>query len=105
MVSYLPDGLFVDETRAHGKGLFSRESLPKGHRVGTAAATALTPMSPLFYINHSCDPNVVWAVQKDRIIFVTNQAVPAGEELTADYKNPNPTSICRCGAKACRGRF
>lgn len=59
------------------------------------------PKSVFYYLNHSCDPNVV--------NFVAVRDIGAGDELTTDYAycEAGPSlklDPCRCGAALCRGR-
>lgn len=57
-------------------------------------------------INHSCAPNCETQVARGRIWIVALRAIPAGEELTYDYRfdltewRDHP---CRCGAPGCVG--
>ena len=57
-------------------------------------------------INHSCAPNCETQVVRGRIWIVALRAIPAGEELTYDYRfdftewRDHP---CRCGAPGCVG--
>jgi SET domain-containing protein len=57
-------------------------------------------------INHSCDPNCETQVVRGRIWIVALRDIPAGEELTYDYRfdftewRDHP---CRCGAPGCVG--
>lgn len=56
------------------------------------------------FINHSCEPNCIIA---DRFSMLTQRAVEAGEELTADFSNGKRRGnhfTCDCGSKKCKGR-
>lgn len=63
----------------------------------------ITPVSFHYYVNHSCDPNVV-----DLSRFPTNtqyvalRDIRAGDELTADYYTADTLEDCRCGSPQCR---
>jgi hypothetical protein len=60
------------------------------------------------YVNHSCDPNCElqrWQVGSEiRIGIFAKRFIPAGEELTYDYKLSAKSAFkCYCGAASCRG--
>ena len=64
------------------------------------------------YVNHSCQPNCGTFVERGRIFIETVREVPAGAELTYDYRMHRPRPLprdwrrryaCRCGAPRCRG--
>ena len=64
------------------------------------------------YINHSCEPNCEAVIEDDRISIYALVAIPAGAELTYDYRyvidGPLDAATrklyaCRCGAPQCRG--
>jgi hypothetical protein len=58
---------------------------------------------PLYFINHSCDPN---AGLKGTRTFVAMRAIRKGEEITFDYSTSEEDPFwhmhCRCGAPCCR---
>ncbi len=56
-----------------------------------------TPKALHYYINHSCDPNVVnYRAWHD---------IQVGEEITTEYGLPGELSLerCQCGSSGCRG--
>ena len=56
----------------------------------------------VLFINHSCEPNLVW---KDGNTLMTNRCVKAGEELTQDYGTEDfevHAFECHCGEVNCR---
>ena len=57
------------------------------------------------YINHSCDPNLETRILKEHILFMSRRPIPAGEELTLDYRFAKDVQKyeCRCGSPKCRG--
>ena len=65
------------------------------------------------WINHSCAPNCKsFEADDGRVYIEARRAIPAGEELTYDYRLSLDGRItrkireayaCRCGAKRCRG--
>jgi hypothetical protein len=60
-----------------------------------------TPISLYYFVNHSCDPNVL----NDTAF----RDIQAGEEITTDYAycEASPSYLlepCRCGTALCRGR-
>ena len=57
----------------------------------------------MFFLNHSCDPNVGFA---GNTVLITMRDVAAGEELTTDYAlfdDYDGQMACACGADRCRG--
>jgi len=61
-----------------------------------------TPKSPEYFINHSCEPNVLAATAV--------RDIAEGEELLGDYAHCEAGDVvlvdpCRCGATGCRGRI
>eukprot|EP00727_Mastigamoeba_balamuthi_P008409 m51a1_g4190 putative trithorax- isoform d (2135) ;mRNA; f:392342-401491 len=61
------------------------------------------------YVNHSCEPNcytqIISVAGQKHIIIVSKERIPAGTELSYDYKFPYEEEKvpCRCGAKRCHG--
>lgn len=64
------------------------------------------------YVNHSCAPNCEVFVEDGRIFIETLRELPAGTELTFDYRLRRPRPLprdwrrryaCHCGAPRCRG--
>lgn len=64
------------------------------------------------YVNHSCEPNCLTFAEDGRIFIESVRDIPAGGELTYDYRMQRPTPLprdwrrrygCRCGAARCRG--
>ena len=62
------------------------------------------------WINHSCDPNCETRQTGGRIVFRALRDIPAGEELTFDYRlvldeeeDDDGTYACACGSARCRG--
>lgn len=82
------------ESAIAGHGLFVTEPV----RTGTRLAHL-----DLALLNHSCDPNLGWAVDGT---LVALRDVTADEELTVDYAtyidNPTFTMFCHCGTYRCR---
>lgn len=62
----------------------------------------------VYYINHSCDPNI-WL--QDAATLVARRDIPAGEEITADYilweadENYIAKWDCQCGSSLCRKKI
>jgi uncharacterized protein len=57
----------------------------------------------MFFLNHSCQPNVGFA---GNIILVAMRDVSPGEELTTDYAlfdDHDSIMKCHCGTPSCRG--
>jgi uncharacterized protein len=118
-----------------GRGLFAREPIRAGEPViawgGTVfsraellagkanpetvavldqglylADPAGEPVADEYSLNHSCDSNL-WMV--DAFTLSARRAIPAGEELTADYalwlyEQDWSLEPCLCSASACRGK-
>ena len=64
------------------------------------------------YINHSCEPNCEAITESGRVFIVALRTIPAGEELTYDYRLERQEEndpewearyACQCGARNCRG--
>ena len=62
-------------------------------------------LSPVDFINHSCEPN---ACISGQIVLVAARDIPAGEEICYDYATTDGSAYdefdCRCGSRRCRGR-
>jgi len=121
--------LYVKKSKIEGNGLFVRQSVKKGERVGyihgpIKVFREFTPdvskkmvdwigvgrfswintsNSPFKYINHSCDPNV--AIIGKRTVRAIRD-IKANEEITMDYSlteaEPGWKISCSCGSKNCR---
>lgn len=62
-----------------------------------------TPVVFHYYINHSCEPNVVDQSRHPTVThYVAMRDSRAGEELTADYYTPETLEVCACGSSQCR---
>lgn len=57
------------------------------------------------FVNHCCEPNVRTWVYKEHILYMSQRAIPSGEELTVDYHFDKDVDKipCACGAPGCRG--
>ncbi len=64
------------------------------------------------FINHSCEPNCVAIIDKNRVYIEAQRDIATGEELTYDYNlqledQPDEATkaryACHCGVKTCRG--
>ena len=57
------------------------------------------------YINHSCDPNIKTRIVRGHILYYSQRAIRAGEELTVDYRYDHDSDrmTCYCGSPRCRG--
>jgi hypothetical protein len=57
------------------------------------------------FINHSCDPNLLWRRFMGHVHCVSFRTIEAGEELTLDYHFPSTAAKvpCLCGSPKCRG--
>lgn len=61
-------------------------------------------ISPLKYVNHSCEPNTFMRIAYGRVEFYARRAIEVGEELTAHYGETHHegTLPCLCGAVRCQ---
>lgn len=113
------------------KGVFAEEFIPSGATVGIDGGTVVTSiddvfpekkyavligedlwlapndydnMEALFYLNHSCDPNLA---RMGSLVYVTKKNIQPGEELLIDYAPfvtgfRNWTLECECKSSNCR---
>ena len=121
------------ESAIHHLGVFAREAIPAwrkvieytGERISKQESgrrwdparsylfelTARTHLdgaiggSGAEYINHSCDPNIKTRIVRGHILYYSQRAIRAGEELTVDYRYDHDSDrmTCYCGSPACRG--
>lgn len=56
-------------------------------------------------INHSCEPNLVLRLIRERLWLISLRKVRADEELAYDYRfSKNSEKVrCHCGSSKCRG--
>jgi hypothetical protein len=121
--------LYVAKTPHTGNGLFTRRAFEhhesvfilrgelrffagrtreEVHRyenwVGLGRDRWIDPAPPFIYLNHSCEPNLGIAGEKE---FVALRDIKADEELTFDYaitEDELPWTLnCLCGTQSCRG--
>lgn len=127
--------LQIKRSRIHRRGVFALENIPKGkpvieytgkrltfgeaamiksqhdeYLVRTGVDVALDGRfggSGAEFINHSCNPNMIWKLRRGRLIFHSRRLIRAGEELTFRYSYPaRITRIpCHCGSPKCRKVF
>ncbi len=121
------------ESAIHHLGVFAREAIPAwrkvieytGERISKRESgrrwdpkrsylfelTARTHLdgaiggSGAEYINHSCDPNIKTRIVRGHILYYSQRAIRAGEELTVDYRYDHDSDrmTCYCGSPTCRG--
>jgi hypothetical protein len=67
---------------------------------------------PARWLNHSCEPNCVVAIERGRVFIDARRDIDPGEELCYDYalrREDGDEAVartryaCRCGARRCRG--
>lgn len=127
----------VADSGIHGTGVFAAKRIPKGRDIieyvgkrkrwegedTTGGLTYLMQISKNMvidgaingnaarFINHSCNPNTETTRIGNRVYITALRTIPAGEELTYDYKlslgqPPDDEDMrlwaCRCGAEECR---
>ena len=88
----LPEGLFIEESRIEGQGLFTDRFIHRNTDLGlchieTMSCPPMLVRTPLGgFINHSDDPNSYIATNKGDRILHTIKPVKAGEEITVYYR-------------------
>jgi uncharacterized protein len=118
----------------HGLGVFSVRSFVAEQRIGPICGqviddpsyqsdycmelgehSALEPVAPFRFINHSCQPNCELvqvdspsedegAADSSELWLEALCAIPIGAQLTIDYAWPAWAAIpCHCGSPHCRG--
>ena len=94
----------ITETVAAGLEQSKRDQLLQ-IGLGTFLATD-DVLSPVDYINHSCDPNCGFL---DATTLVAMRPITTGESITFDYAMSDSNSFiafdCGCGSTICRGRL
>jgi len=123
----------VGQSGIHGHGVFATTTIRRGARlleytgeiVGAAEAERRAkrskhvyifdlengtyidgdPTSDAAHVNHSCEPNCVVEIVKNRVFVVADRTIRPGEELTYDYSFDAETDLwlCACAARRCRG--
>lgn len=122
----------IENSNIHGKGIVTKEPIKKGSIIGILTGKFyqskelelidkelkhflfpveeslfigpenLYDISPLFYINHSCEPNA--GIDGDLVIIALKDIEP-GEEITIDYATiylSEDRIICQCKSHNCR---
>ena len=77
-------GLILAESPIHGIGVFTKSSLPAGHKF--LAMRHNTKFMCGRFINHSTSPNMSYAMQGGDGLMVCRREIHPGEELLADYR-------------------
>ncbi len=102
------DGIRTAEKRGviSSKDGYSAHSIVVGDAGYRFIYAVPNKLSPLRYLNHSCNPNVA-RVAEDMFGFVALRPIAQGEEITADYSllEANPywkLEGCGCGSADCR---
>lgn len=125
--------LRVARSSLHRYGVFALEDIPRARRVieytgkrllyGDAARicppndTYIATMNSNWcvdgrsggsgaqFINHSCQPNLIWRCVGSRLHLFSLRRIRAGEELTVSYRYAIRIQRipCHCGARGCRG--
>jgi hypothetical protein len=76
--------------------MYNEEKLPGGLLIAT-------PVSYHYFINHSCEPNVIDQSRHGTWThFIALRDIRADEELTADYYDESTLETCNCGSPNCR---
>jgi SET domain-containing protein len=62
-----------------------------------------TPKSFHYYVNHSCDANIVDLSRSGKATqYVATRTIRANEEITADYYDETSLAHCNCQSPMCR---
>lgn len=64
------------------------------------------PYNTARFINHSCDPNSKYKIEKGHIWIISTKNIQKGEEITYDYGydlEDYEDHMCRCNSKSCLG--
>lgn len=123
--------IYLSESRISGKGIFAARLIKKGEivfigkgrlikfviqspkdsrigprRIGIGRHRWIDPFrnNPLYFINHSCDPNTGIT---GRVMFVAMKDIKRDEEVAFDYSIQDEDTFwkmkCRCRQQDCRG--
>ncbi|MGC1171854.1 MAG: SET domain-containing protein [Candidatus Acidiferrales bacterium] len=125
--------LRVADSTLHRYGVFALEDISRGRRVIEYTGKRLTygdaarivPPKDIYiaamnsdwcidgrmggsgaqFINHSCQPNLIWRCVRSRLYLFSFRKIRSGEELTVSYRYAIRIQRvrCRCGARRCRG--
>jgi SET domain-containing protein len=125
--------LRIGRSPIHSTGVFTLEDIPlgrpvieyRGKRVSLEQGLKLDPPHDRYlvrlgphwmldgrfggsgaeFVNHCCDPNLVWKRVHGHLVLYSRRTICAGEELTLWYTYPvKITRIpCGCGSPKCRG--
>jgi len=69
----------------------------------SATLQVVTPLAFHYYINHSCEPNIIDQSRYPTYThYIALHDIRADEELTADYYTLSTLEACQCGSAACR---
>lgn len=127
--------LRIGRSRIHRFGVFALEDIPEGrqvieytgrrlsldqafelrppHRDYVAGVTRNSVIngsvggSGAEFINHACNPNLMWRRRQGRLVFYSRRLIRAGEELTIYQSYPIKARriLCECGARNCKKIF
>lgn len=85
VVHFLDDSLYINESRTHGKGIFTKQILVKGKELLMYTRTNLRTLLGR-YVNHSDKANCWVKESSDGAIYlITKRNINAHEELTVNY--------------------
>lgn len=81
---------------AMGSSMYNEANLTDTLRIAT-------PVSYHYFINHSCEANIVdLSRHPSWTLYVALRDIRADEELTADYYTLATLAMCNCGTPSCR---
>jgi SET domain-containing protein len=125
----------VRSSPIHGRGLFAVDPIPRRMKLGELSGVLrrlpdfrnqvkgrevihLVEISRRWaldcsqgnhfrHLNHRCIANCYMRLANRRVEIYSRRAIPAGEELTVDYRETiHPDGMpCHCGAPGCRSRL
>ncbi len=89
--------LKIKKSNIQGVGIFAEQDIPAGSNIGIVIERNFTVTPFGSKLNHSWFSNGNLVEHENRWYYVTNRFIPAGSELTMDYrktpyfiKKPNP---------------
>lgn len=89
-------GNYPASTAMDGRSMYNEADLTDTLRIAT-------PVSYHYFINHSCEANIVdLSRHPSWTLYVTLRGIRADEELTADYHTLATLAMCNCGTPSCR---
>ena len=103
LVSRPPGGLFAQITESTPTDTDTYATVQSGRNI------RIDLNSDLVYVNHSCQPSLVFDMARFEVRVVEDQPLRAGDDLTFFYPSSEWKMVqpfdCQCGARKCLGRI